>query len=396
MESSYGRILSVDNEASFRQAIRNYLEDSGFTTFEASTNKEALAVFHEQKPDVVLSSLQMTGENGIDLLDSICRVSPETPVIVISQPEKLDNLLEALHLGAWDYILKPIKNMAVLEHAVCRALERKRLVIENKRYRQELEEKNTQLEKSLLQLKEDQMAGKSVQQQLLPKSKIHFGNYEFSQKVLPSLYLSGDFVDYFEISSHLVGFYIIDVSGHGASSAFVTVMIKSLIEQLLLSYQLGHESKILHPDQVLKQISDTMLHSNLGKYLTMIFCIVNKNSNKMQYSIGGHYPNPILVEDNQSSYLEGRGFALGVFDKAQFVTKECELKPNSTLYLLTDGIFEMIEGKGMQEKEAKLLALIKGPKQKINAFLEEIESANEMGFPDDIAVLSVKRIGYVK
>lgn len=391
MESSYGRILSVDNGLAFRQAVNHYLEDSGFTTFEASTNKEALEVFHKQNPDLVLSSLQMAGENGIDLLDFICRESPETPVIVISQAEKLDNLLEALHLGAWDYILKPIENMAVLEHAVCRALERRRLVVENKRYREELEEKNIQLEKSLLQLKEDQKAGESVQQQLLPKSHTHFGQYEFSQKVWPSLYLSGDFVDYFEISKNLVGFYIIDVSGHGASSAFVTVMIKSLIERLLLSYQLGHENKILYPDQVLKQISDTVLNLKLDKYLTMVFCVLNKTSNQMQYSIGGHYPSPILIENNEARYLDGRGFALGIYDKAQFVTKEYEFKSNSMLYLLTDGIFEIIEGKEIQEKEEKLLALVKNSQGKLGKILEKTKNV-ETGLPDDIAVLFVKKM----
>lgn len=391
MESSYGRILSVDNDPTFRQTISHYLEDSGFTTFEASTNKEALSIFREKNPDVVLSSLEMAGENGIDLLDAIHRGSPETPIIVMTEAEKLDNLLEALHLGAWDYIIKPVKDMAVLEHAVCRALERGRLVIENRRYRQELEEKNLQLGRSLFQLREDQQAGKNVQQQLLPKQNLRFGHFEFSHKVLPSLYLSGDYIDYFEISNNLIGFYIIDVSGHGASSAFVTVMIKSLIEQLLLSYQLGHQETILHPDEVLKQISDTMLHSKLGKYLTMIFCLLNKNTNQMRYSIGGHYPNPILIEGKEARYLDGKGFALGVFDKAQFVTKECRLGAHSALYLFTDGIFETINGEGSEMREKMLLNLVKDRQTNIDTIFKSSEKISELGLPDDIAVLSVKR-----
>lgn len=391
MESSYGRILSVDNEPAFRQEVNSYLEDNGFTTFEATSNKEGLMLFREKKPDLVLSSLQMMDENGLELLDAIRNESPETPVIVISKTEGVDNLLEALHLGAWDYIIKPIKNMAVLEHAVCRALERGRLVIENKRYRDELEEKNIQISRSLAQLKEDQKAGKSVQQQLLPKSEISFGNYHFSHKVLPSLYLSGDYVDYFEINSSMIGFYIIDVSGHGASSAFVTVMIKSLIEQILLKYQMGNDDSILHPDKVLKWISDNMLQAKLNKYLTMIFCLINKKDNTLKYSIGGHYPNPILLEKDKVKYIAGKGFAVGVFKQAEFTTEEWLLPTEFTLCLLSDGIFEVIEGKNTEVKEQSLLKLVKESKGNIQSILELTGTNRDFGFPDDIAILLVRK-----
>jgi phosphoserine phosphatase RsbU/P len=391
VESSYGRILSVDNEPAFRQEVNSYLEDSGFTTFEATTNKEGLMLFREKKPDLVLSSLQMMDENGLELLDAIRNESPETPVIVISKTEGVDNLLEALHLGAWDYIIKPIKNMAVLEHAVCRALERGRLVVENKRYRDELEEKNIQIGRSLAQLKEDQKAGKSVQQQLLPKSEISFGNYHFSHKVLPSLYLSGDYVDYFEINDSMLGFYIIDVSGHGASSAFVTVMIKSLIEQILLKYQMGNDDSILHPGKVLKWISDNILQAKLGKYLTMIFCLINKKDNTLKYSIGGHYPNPILVEKDKATYIEGKGFAVGIFNQAEFTTQEWPLPKEFTLCLLSDGIFEVIEGENSDAKEQALLNLVKESQGNIQTILELTGTNRDFGFPDDIAILLVRK-----
>lgn len=392
MESSYGRILSVDNEPAFRQEVNSYLEDSGFTTFEASSNKEGLLLFREKKPDLVLTSLQMAGENGLELLDMIRNESPETPIIVISRTEAVDNILEALHLGAWDYIIKPVKNMAVLEHAVCRALERGRLVVENKRYRDELEEKNLQLSRSLAQLKEDQKAGKSVQQQLLPKSEVTYGKFQFSQKVLPSLYLSGDYVDYFEINKSQIGFYMIDVSGHGASSAFVTVMIKSLVEQLLLRYQMGHDDTVIHPERVLKWISDNILQAKLGKYLTMVYCVIDSSSNKLRYSIGGHYPNPILVVDKKGQYLEGKGFAVGIFNQAKFNTREHQLPEYFTLCLLSDGIFEVIEGKNSDDKEEILLKIIENSDGSIKSILDTVGTHRDYGFPDDIAILLVKRI----
>ncbi|HRE32541.1 MAG TPA: response regulator, partial [Candidatus Berkiella sp.] len=117
----------------------------GFTMYEAKDGEEALAVFRDKKPDLVLSSLVMPGINGLGLLESIKRESPETPVVIVAETHDTDHLIEALRLGAQDYVLKPVANMAVLEHAVCRALESGRLISENKKYRQELEAKNIQL-----------------------------------------------------------------------------------------------------------------------------------------------------------------------------------------------------------------------------------------------------------
>ncbi|HRE32540.1 MAG TPA: SpoIIE family protein phosphatase, partial [Candidatus Berkiella sp.] len=92
----------------------------------------------------------------------------------------------------------------------------------------------------------------------------------FTHRVIPSLYLSGDFIDYFEINQDKIIFYIADVSGHGASSAFITILLKSFIEKIVLNYQMGYDDNVLHPEKVLKLLSDEILKVKLGKYLTMI------------------------------------------------------------------------------------------------------------------------------
>ena len=63
-------------------------------------------------------------------------------------------------------------------------------------------------------------AGRKLQSQLLPEDQLTIGNYVFSRRLFPSTYLSGDFVDYFPINDRHCAFYVADVSGHGAASAF--------------------------------------------------------------------------------------------------------------------------------------------------------------------------------
>lgn len=388
---SYGRILSADAEGQFRKTIVDYLEDSGFTMYEASGGDEALAVFREKKPDLVLSSLAMTGTNGLSLLESIKRESPETPVVIVAESHATDDLIEALRLGAQDYVLKPVVNMTVLEHAVCRALEGGRLVSENKKYRLELEAKNIQLAHSLEQLKEDQEAGKSVQQQLLPKEEMMFSDYRFTHRVIPSLYLSGDFIDYFEISDDKIIFYIADVSGHGASSAFITVLLKSFIEKMVLNFEMGYDEYILHPEKVLKLLSDEILKAKLGKYLTMIYGVIDVSRKVLSYSIGGHCPNPLVWDGQKSHFLPGRGFAVGIFKGAEYEKYQYNLQESFGIAMFSDGIFEIMKGKDLAEKEKELLSLMEKPEITVPQMLEALGVRPDTSYPDDISLVMVRK-----
>lgn len=73
----------------------------------------------------------------------------------------------------------------------------------------------------------DQLAGRQVQQDILPREPLNCRGYRVSHSIVPSLYLSGDFVGYNSAFDRYILFYFGDVSGHGASSAFITVMLAS-------------------------------------------------------------------------------------------------------------------------------------------------------------------------
>ena len=99
------------------------------------------------------------------------------------------------------------------------------------------------------------------------------------------MYLSGDCVDYFQINAQQFGFYLADVSGHGASSAFVTVLLKSAMTQLLDRYQAHQVDVILAPEKVLAQLGTEIHAANLGKYLTMIYGVIDITRNELRYSV---------------------------------------------------------------------------------------------------------------
>ncbi|MCW8908480.1 MAG: EAL domain-containing protein [Sedimenticola sp.] len=134
-------ILTIDDEQAVRESFHLYLEDFGFTVLEAENGRIGIRLFDELRPDLVLVDLRMPEVDGLQVLDHVVSRSPDTPVLVVSGTGVIDDVIEALHLGAWDYLLKPVQDLSVLLHAVRKNLERSRLTRENRAYQERLEEK---------------------------------------------------------------------------------------------------------------------------------------------------------------------------------------------------------------------------------------------------------------
>jgi len=134
------KLLLIDDDESVRISFQAYLEDIGYQVFAASNGRTGLDIFRQEPVDLILVDLRMPEVNGLEVLEQVTGESPETPVIVISGMGTLSDSVEALRLGAWDYLIKPVQDMGALAHAVSRALERARLRRENRKYREHLED----------------------------------------------------------------------------------------------------------------------------------------------------------------------------------------------------------------------------------------------------------------
>jgi len=139
MTKGKARILCIDDEEMIRQTMGDYLTDSGFEIIEAANGREGLEIFQQENPDLILVDLRMPEIDGLDVLAAVTQKSPETPIIVVSGTGVLEDAIEALRRGAWDYITKPVEDMAILEISVVNALKHAQLLRENRQYQENLE-----------------------------------------------------------------------------------------------------------------------------------------------------------------------------------------------------------------------------------------------------------------
>jgi putative two-component system response regulator len=133
------RVLVIDDEPRLRRTLADYLEDMGCETALAANGAEGLEVLEDFQPDVVLVDLNMPVMDGYAFIDAAHARQPDLPVIVVSGVGAVDKAVEAIRLGAWDYITKPVSRFDVVDYTLARVLERARLLHENRRYQQNLE-----------------------------------------------------------------------------------------------------------------------------------------------------------------------------------------------------------------------------------------------------------------
>ncbi|MBA1318475.1 SpoIIE family protein phosphatase [Pseudomonas monteilii] len=390
MQKTSATLLIIDDDDVVRASLAAYLEDSGFSVLQAGNGQQGLQVFEEHQPDLVICDLRMPQMGGLELIRQVSERAPQLPVIVVSGAGVMSDAVEALRLGAADYLIKPLEDLAVLEHSVRRALDRSRLVLENQRYRDKLEAANRELEASLHLLQEDQTAGRQVQMNMLPESPWAAGEFAFAHQIIPSLYLSGDFVDYFRVDERRIAFYLADVSGHGASSAFVTVLLKFMTTRLMFELKRSRMREF-KPSEVLSHINRGLINSKLGKHVTMVGGVIDEESGLLTYAVGGHLPLPVLYTPDNARYLEGRGLPVGLFEEAIYQDLVVELPPQFSLSLMSDGILDLLPGDTLKDKETALPEIVKAAGGSLDGLRQRFGLATLGEMPDDIALLVLSR-----
>ncbi len=387
LNTDHGYILVIHPDEEMRQWLTENLTACGHTVAVSDNVELGLALFRRDRHQLIIADLVFSQEQ---LLMVLLEEAPGTPVITVSGDVPMEVVLEALKNGAVDHFFKN-RDVLVLSHTVQRALERGRLLRENREYQQQLEAANAELERSLETLQEDQEAGRRIQYRLLPPTPFKASeDCVVSHRIFPSLYLSGDFVDYFKIGDHKLGFYLADVSGHGAASAFVTVFLKAITNRIQKHYERKTSVSFVAPSKILAAINEELIATKMGKHLAMFCGVIDLENNRLTYSVAAHYPPPLLVCENVTLSLAGRGLPLGLFKEVHHEEHSVSLAQNFTLIATSDGVLEVMPKGSAADKEKQLQAMaIKV--QTVDDLVSLLQLTDDDELPDDVALLVIKR-----
>lgn len=297
------------------------------------------------------------------------------PTLVVTEDRRDDDLLKAVDVGLVDYVINPLRHAHLLRRMIRRVVEVHRLAAEREADRRRLAELNESLETHLAMLRLDQQAGGQIQRRLLPSRPQRLNDIECDYWLAPSLYLSGDFLDIQAFDERYTLFYFADVSGHGASSAFVTVLLKYLFNRWQNEWD-GQSPEQLAP-RWLDNLNRELLDTGIGKHATVFVGVIDQQRRYLHYSLGAQLPMPLLKSAQGVEALPGQGMPVGLFPEVEYPQLGCTLPDDFSLWLCSDGVLECLPGAGLKERLEELQARV-----------ESCSSLEEMRQSFDLGVLS--------
>ncbi|MBR9727297.1 response regulator [Shewanella intestini] len=283
-------VLLVEDDPVFRQLVADFLAAQGAVVNIANDGEQGVDLFNRQHFDIVIADLCMPVVGGLDMLKQMVDINPAIPAIVISGNDAMADVVEALRIGASDYLVKPVTDLFMIEQAVEQAL-----LTGTKAVEQHVAPQSTELidlsyqelNDNLLLLEQSAEAAKSVQQQLFPSSAI-----EYPQALIHyTLYKNNDVSAYF-IDSTMVGdkhliLYMAHFMPEDNSAAFGCVLLRSFVNQQLKRYRNGQSHTLIRPAEMLEYLNERMVNSGLHILMDIIYVCLDVSEYRISIAQSG-------------------------------------------------------------------------------------------------------------
>lgn len=371
-------ILLLDPDGSLRRILGSLVPEEAARVAVAADLSSSLSLL----PGADLALCAAVPGPAVDAVAAWRAAAPDMPVLVLAGDIRLDDAVALMRAGADDLVC-----MATLDAGGLRA----RLASLRELHAQRLAARTLQARQAamLQALHEDEEAGRRVQQRILPATPQDFGWCQVAQRVVPSLYLSGDFVDYFPVGERALAFYLADVSGHGASSAFVTLLLKTLGNRARRELQ-RDPANLRRPSLLLDLVNRELLALGLGKHVTMLAGIIDADARQLHFAVGGQYPQIIVYDGKCARYVSGTGMPVGLFDEALYEDRIHALPAGFSLVLVSDGVFELMGSAPLADKETRLLDIVGSGALDVDALCQALALDGTREIPDDVALLVIR------
>ena len=199
-----------------------------------------------------------------------------------------------------------------------------------------------------------------VQRELLPKELPEVLGLNFAWEFRPSIYLAGDMLDIFQIDENHIGFYILDVMGHGIQAALKSVTLNYLLKPQpglqTLKGSPGETGGRLSPAATLKILNERFAtdYKDSG-FFTLFYGIMNTQNHRLTFARAGHCPPVVVTESGSVRELTQGNPAIGFLNDTKYQDYVVELEAGDRVYLYTDGITEAEDTKGESFSKKRFL-----------------------------------------
>jgi serine phosphatase RsbU (regulator of sigma subunit) len=367
------RVLLVEDDDGDAVLVTALLDEVGapVDVTRARTAREAVALLPGF--DCVLLDLGLPDASGLDGLRRILERAGQAAVLVLTGHDDEERGIQALAVGAQDYLVKGQVDGSLLLRGIRYAIERRRAEDTHRQLREErlLAQETARLERGLL-----------------PSPLLTESSPRLTSRYRPGrrrMQLGGDFFDAVTGSDGSLHVVIGDVCGHGPDEAALGVCLRIAWRTLVLAG--------LPDEQVLHTLQELLIHERHreGIFTTLCMATIQADQTAAAVYLAGH-PSPILIDaDGSRPLLRDRaGLPLGVLTDAKWSALELQLRPGWALLLYTDGLIEGRIGAGTERLETEgLVELVArcDPAGLVRELVAAVERTTVGELDDDLALV---------
>lgn len=396
------RILIADDSSDAREILARLLKRWGHEVVSASNGEEAWEALAREPIRLVISDWMMPVLDGVELCRRVRAATWDRYVylILLTARDDKEDLIEGMNAGADDFLTKSFsfRELQVRLRAAERILG---LEGELAARNTELNEKNADLETALARIGQDLRAAAMLQASLLPRRADLTTAFNVDWLLQPATEIGGDIFNLFLLPGPYVGFYHLDVAGHGVPSAMMSVSLSRTLTAQLNDGQLGAQGAAgpvaRPPHQVVAELNRQFQPDDFTPYFTMVYGYLNGDTGAGALCQAGH-PHPLLVLGTGAIESIGEGgFAVGMLDDVPYDTVTFTLAPGDRLLLYSDGITDCRNPAGDAFGQTRWQTLVAGCRglplaavsERLRQTLADWRAGGEI--EDDISLLVFER-----
>ncbi len=398
------KILVAEDDPVTRKSLSLILHNFGYEVLSAPDGKQAWDILQKEYIRLVISDWEMPEMDGVTLCRKVR--SSESPgyifFIMLTARDTKEDLVEGMDAGADDFIAKPFNKEEL--YARIKAGERILKLEEDLADRNKaLRETNEKLNKAYSVIEKDLREAGKIQFSLLPEQNSVIDGIQFDWIFMPSTYVAGDIFNYFKLDESHVGFYLLDVAGHGIPASMLSVTLSKVLstennKQCILKRQLKDPPyyEITMPSVVIKALNQRFQSdADTMQYFTMIYGVVNTLDGHTVITLAGHPPPVYLKKGSTATLLGTGGYPVGMFPDLDYEEETVVLNKGDRLFLYSDGITECSNKKKEQFSVERLIRILekdqdvskKGLMEQMEMSLREWKGDDE--FEDDVTLLAL-------
>jgi len=244
-------------------------------------------------------------------------------------------------------------------------------------------------EKELRSLEEDLLVAHEIQNQLLPKELPQIDGYDIAGLSISAKEVGGDYYDFIPINDDHLAFCLGDISGKGIPASLLMANLQATLR--------GQAFSTFSCSEVLRKSNTFLYHStDIQKFATLFYAVLNTKTNELTYSIAGHTPPMYLPDNGKLIKLDVGGTVLGFLEHTNYEEDKMIMQPGDLLVIHSDGITEAGDHEVEDYDEWRLEKAIEKHKNKssqqiIDEIIKEVRTFT-MGFQqDDMTLIVIKR-----